>query len=108
ARDIEHTLLGFRDVYPNYDYLLHLHSKISKHAGVLENWRGFILENLLGSRAVVESIFTAFAQRPDLGAVGAQHFEPVRHWLNWGNNFGHTDALAKRMGVTLSPKSLLD
>jgi GT2 family glycosyltransferase len=66
------------------------------------------LENLLGSQEIVESILGAFAQRPDLGIVAAQHFEPVRHWINWGNNYPLAAKLLRRMGGSLSEESVLD
>ena len=108
GRDIAPKLIAFRDVYDAYEFVLHTHSKISDHAGVLANWRGFLLENLLGTPEIINSIFTAFNQRPDLGIVASQHFEPMRQWVNWGDDFGHTEKLGRRMGLSLSPSKVLD
>ena len=108
GRDIAPKLVAFADIYPNYDYVLHLHSKASKHADVLELWRMFLLENLLGSPEIVASVFDAFTRRPDLGIVASQHFEPVRHWINWGGNFRATTRLAERLGIPLVADRLLD
>ena len=108
GRDIAPKLITFRDLYEQYEFVLHLHSKSSRHAGELVHWRGFLLESLLGSEEVVESIFAAFVRYPDLGLVSAQHFEPIRHAINWTANFAHARALAARMGITLSPNRVLD
>jgi GT2 family glycosyltransferase/predicted O-methyltransferase YrrM len=108
GRDVAPKLISFRDVYPNYDYVLHIHSKSSKHAGVLATWRGYIFESLIGSPAIVGSIFDIFRRRPDVGMIGAQHFEAMRHWVNWGDDFKLAAPLAKRMGFALSPDSVLD
>ncbi|MBK1836045.1 class I SAM-dependent methyltransferase [Azospirillum sp. YIM B02556] len=108
GRDIAPKLLGFRDVYDRYDLVLHLHSKQSDHASVLANWRGQLLETMLGSPEIVESIIGAFVQRPDLGMVAAQHFEPVRHWINWGNNFPYAARLMVRLGLSLEETQVLD
>lgn len=109
GRDIAPKLIGFSDVYDKYDFALHLHSKWSDHAGVLANWRGYTLETLLGSKEIVYSVFEAYGRIPDLGIIAAQHFEPVRHWINWGGDFKMARALAKRMGFNLpSDKSILD
>ena len=108
GRDIAPKLVQFRDVYPNYDYVLHLHSKASKHAGLLASWRGYAYETLLGSPAIVASVFDAFRRRPDLGIVAPQHFEVMRHWVNWGDNLEFAQPLAKRMGFTLSEDKVLD
>jgi len=98
GRDIAPKLLGFREVYDRYPFVLHLHSKVSDHAGVLANWRGALLEALIGSPEIVTSVFDAFARRSDIGMIAPQHFEVVRHWINWGGNFKTAEALARRMG----------
>ncbi len=108
GRDIAPKLICFKDVYPNYEYVLHLHSKASKHAGVLATWRGYTYETLLGSPAIVASVFDAFRRRPDLGIVAAQHFEAMRHWINWGDDFKLAQPLARRMGFALSVDKVLD
>lgn len=108
GRDIAPKLICFKDVYPGYDYVLHLHSKASKHAGVLATWRGYTYETLLGSPETVASVFDAFGRRPDLGIVAAQHFEAMRHWINWGDDLKLAQPLAKRMGFTLSADKVLD
>ena len=108
GRDIAPKLLGFKDVYPAYEYILHLHTKQSDHASILAHWRGHILETLLGSSAVVRSVFEAFTRQPTLGMIAPQHFEPVRHGINWGSNFKIAGRLAKRLGITLQEDDLLD
>lgn len=108
GRDIAPKLIGFADIYPNYTYILHLHSKHSSHAGVLEHWRGYLLETLLGSPEIVRSIFAAFEQQADLGIIAPQHFEPVRHWINWGGNFPVAQQLARRLGFSISSDQILD
>ena len=108
GRDIAPKLLTFKDIYDSHEYVLHIHSKASDHASALANWRGFLLENLLGSPEIVNSVFSAFYQRPDLGIIASQHFEPMRHWVNWGGNFKAADALARRMGIVMSDDKVLD
>ncbi len=108
GRDIAPKLIGFADVYAGYDLVLHLHSKKSDHATFLTPWRSFLFENLLGSAAVVSSIFDAFARLPDLGMVAPQHYEAIRRWLGWNGNFNQARSLAQRMGIILSPRRALD
>lgn len=98
GRDIAPKLLGFPEVYDRYPFVLHLHSKISTHASALANWRGLLLETLVGSPEIVTSVFDVFARRSDIGMIAPQHFEAVRHWINWGGNFKAAEALAQRMG----------
>jgi len=108
GRDIAPKFVSFRDVYSSYEYVLHLHSKRSDHAGFLANWRGFLLNNLIGSTDIVNSIFAAFSHCPRLGIIASQHFEPIRPFINWGANFEISSKLANRMGITLRLNHALD
>ena len=108
GRDIAPKLVGFRDVHERYGHVLHLHSKRSKHADFLAPWRSYLYRTLLGSPAVVRSVFEAFERLPQLGMVAPQHFEPVRRWLDWSGNFGAARGLAEPMGIELSPGAALD
>jgi GT2 family glycosyltransferase len=108
GRDIAPKLVSFSDVYGRYDYVLFMHGKRSDHANVLSPWRHFLLESLLGTPQVVTSVLYAFEQNPNLGMIAAQHFEPMRHWINWGGNFQTAQKLAAKMGFTLDERDPLD
>ena len=108
GRDIAPKLVGFADAHRTYEYVLHLHSKQSKHADFLAPWRTYLYRALLGSPAVVRSVFEVFNQVPDLGMVAPQHFEPVRRWLDWRGNLKVAQALAARVGIELQPDATLD
>jgi lipopolysaccharide biosynthesis protein len=95
-------------VYDRYEYVLLLHSKTSSHAQALQNWRGHLLDNLLGSRKIVESILEIFSNSRQVGIIAAQHFEPIREFLGWGGNFEICKALAARFGVSLKAEQFLD
>ncbi len=56
----------------------------------------------------MNSVFELFKHRPDLGIIASQHFEPMRHWVNWGGNFKIASALANQMGIALSEDAILD
>ena len=108
GRDIAPKLVGFADAYESYDYVLHLHSKVSTHAAFLGPWRSYLFETLLGSPEIVRSVLDAFIRLPDLGMVAPQHYEAIRRWLGWNGNFAIAQGLAARMGLTLSPRRALD
>ena len=57
----------------------------------------------MGSPEVVRSILGAFARLPDLGLVAPQHFEAIRRWLGWNDNFTDAEMLARRMDLHLLP-----
>jgi lipopolysaccharide biosynthesis protein len=108
GRDIAPKLVGFKDVHERYQLVLHLHSKRSAHDEVLAPWRTFLLENLLGSPAIVRSVFEIFARSPRTGIVFPQYYEYLRHWLDWGSNFPAAQRLAERMGMSLRADAALD
>jgi len=108
GRDIAPKLIGFKDVYEKHEYVLFLHSKKSCHASVLATWRGFFLENLIGSPEIIKSVFHIFNRYENIGIISGQHFEPVRHWVNWGNNFPLAKNLAIKMGFDIFEKTVLD
>lgn len=108
GRDIAPKLIGFRDVYDTHELVLHLHSKQSDHSSVLSRWRYHSLENLVGTPETVQSIFDLFTRNLQLGMVAAAHFEPVRHWVNWGHNLEEAVTLGKRMDITIDPNGVLD
>jgi GT2 family glycosyltransferase len=108
GRDIAPKVVGFRDVYDQYDLVLHLHSKASTHDVQLAAWRTFLMDHLVGSEKVVRSIFQIFDADPRVGIIAPQHLEYVRPWINWGVNFERGCALASRFGFEVSPDMRLD
>ena len=101
GRDIAPKVIAYAKDYKSYDLLLFLHSKRSPHAVSLANWRIYLLEQLLGSRAIVSNIVDLFAQVKDLGIVAPRHFDPVSNGIEWGANYEDSKAFAARFGVSL-------
>lgn len=108
GRDIAPMLIACRDVYDNYEYILHIHSKKSPHHGPLINWRSYLLDTLLGSTKIVDSIFEAFQNSPSLGMIAPQHFGEIRNAIGWGRNFKITREFAQRMGIKISRNASID
>jgi GT2 family glycosyltransferase len=108
GRDIAPKLIGLCDAYDRHELVLHLHSKQHDHASVLSRWRHHLLENLVGTPDTVSSVFDLFARLPELGMVAAQHFEPMRHCVDWGHNLKCAIALGQRMGIEIESGGVLD
>jgi lipopolysaccharide biosynthesis protein len=108
GRDIAAKLVAFRDIYEDYPLILYLHSKHSPHDGDLLNWRGFLLNCLLGSQDSVAGILETFERRADLGIVAPRSFAVIRHLLHWSNNFETCKALAESMGISIARNDPLD
>lgn len=107
GRDIAPMIVGFREVFRNYDIFLHIHSKKSPHDDAFSSWREHLLTNLLGSKDVVTSILHMLTAQ-DIGIVFSEHFPAVRHLLNFGYNYQKMKDLLARCGVALSKDLVLE
>ncbi|CAM3416276.1 rhamnan synthesis F family protein [Bordetella flabilis] len=108
GRDIAAKLVGFRDVYASYDYILSLHTKKSPHGGhELARWRNYLYENLLGSPEIVASIFSIM-HKQNVGMVFPQHFYFLQDILEWGESFDQFYEVAQRMGIQIDHKTVLE
>ncbi len=108
GRDIAPFIVGFKEVFYEYDYFVHLHSKKSPHSeGGLLDWREYLFENLLGSAEIVRS-HLYLLEHHNVGIVFPQHFVPLRININWGYDFTLVKQLLKRMGVALNSEQLLE
>jgi hypothetical protein len=109
GRDIAPKLIAFHEVYERYEFFLHIHSKKSLHAEhVTAGWRFYLLETLLGSEQIVQSIFAAFTSDSQLGMIAPEHFPAIRPNINWGQNFPAAQAFSSRLGINLSPNGKFD
>jgi lipopolysaccharide biosynthesis protein len=107
GRDIAGKLVGHGAVHDDYEYVLHVHSKASPHHPLLQHWRGYLFETLLGSPDIVESIFELFARMPRLGFLAPQHWEPMLKAVGWSNNFETARDIARDAGFALNPDNAL-
>jgi hypothetical protein len=103
GRDIAPKIIGFRDVYDEYPYLLHLHTKRSSRS-----WLSFNLDSLLGSHEAIMRVFQAFHLHTDLGIVAPRLFPRVKRFMVWGANFELCQSLARRLEIAITPQSPLD
>lgn len=108
GRDVAPKLVGFHDVYPRYEYFVHLHSKRSPHGGdALSGWRSYLFEHLLGSPEIVNANL-ALLSTDNIGVVFPQHLFAVRGVLNWGYDFPFAQQLLARLGIRLTKDHLLE
>lgn len=107
GRDIAPFLVGFRDVLLEYDYVLHVHSKKSPYGSSHQGWREYLLQNLVGSIEVIESILYLL-KNTDTGLVFSDHFPGIRNLLNWGHDFGLAQSLLARVNISIDAGLALD
>ncbi|WP_020564245.1 rhamnosyltransferase WsaF family glycosyltransferase [Methylosarcina fibrata] len=108
GRDIAPKLITCRDVYHRYEFVLHVHTKKSLNWGDAHGWRTYLLETLMGSSAIVESVFEAFRLDPKLGMIAPQHIEMIRQYLGKDSNTGNAELFARRLGITLTHDKTID
>lgn len=102
GRDMGPFLHAFQDVYKNYELVCWIHSKKSKHCKTLGSWRGYLLQNLLGSELVVNEILSYFANDAQLGIVFPEHFLLIRPKIGWGDNFKSAKKLLSRYNIKIT------
>ena len=108
GRDIAAAFVGFREIYKNYDVCVHLHSKKSPHAkNILTGWRDNLYKNLLGSPEIVGGILNILASEK-VGLIFPQHFNPIRVWINWGDDYLSTKNFLRGLGVEIDTRHLIE
>lgn len=107
GRDIAPFLVGFRDVFDEYDYFLHLHSKKSPYGSAHEGWREYLIDTLIGTEESIAGILNVL-HRSDAGVVFADHFSGVKNLINWGFNFPNVKDILNKCGITIDASYVLE
>lgn len=108
GRDIAPMIVGFKRVFEEYDYFIHLHSKKSPHLeNGLSNWRFYLFETLLGSSEIVKSNLYLM-ENENIGIVFPQHHADLRKYINWGYDYSSTREILKKSGISINSESLLE
>ncbi|HUO53803.1 MAG TPA: rhamnan synthesis F family protein [Rhodoblastus sp.] len=108
GRDIAPKFVGFREAQRGCDLVLHLHTKKSLHTEELAGWLAFILDCLLGSPEIVNSILGLFAAYPQLGVIAPRIHPSVVYGVQWGENYCKAVYLARQIGVRLERATRID
>jgi len=106
--DVAPFLLDFKGVYDKYDLICKVHSKKSLHWDDHHIWRRYLMENLLGSKYIVEKIIDSFKTNPNLGVLFPENFPSLKGWIGWGENFKKAKPLLKKMGIKISEEDRLE
>lgn len=108
GKDVAPKLITCADVYGKYEYVMHIHSKHSPYGVHLAGWRRYLLDTLIGSPAIVLSVFEVFRNLPNIGMIAPQHLEGVRSVLGWGQNYKNAEAFARRLALRLDMDGAMD
>ena len=107
GRDIGPFLTAFGPrIAENYDFVGHIHTKKTVEEAdrkVIEVWRKFLLENLLGSQSnrMMDRILGFMSNTPTIGMV----FPDDPNVVGWGKNKPFAEELAKRLSITELPEN---
>ncbi len=71
GRDIAPFIYVYREIYNNYDFFLKIHSKKSPHIHNANDLRKELLENIVGSKILVNNIITLFNEIDVIGLIAA-------------------------------------
>jgi len=110
GRDWAPLLVDFREEVRALDLVCHLHSKKSLYTGRRrDDWRGYLLDSLLGSRARIAWILGMFQADPRLGLVYPETYGAIPPWAHaWLRNAGIGAELARRLGFDIDPDASFD
>lgn len=101
GRDIAPFYVEFGRELMQYQYVLHVHSKKSKHiqeGGA--DWRRYSLDSLLGTRELAAGILRKFMQEPDVGLIYPDwHPDIPMIGYTWMANGEGGRALLESMGI---------
>lgn len=76
GRDIAPWVLGMRGIQDKYDYFCHIQSKISFHFAFGNDWRKYLLKNLLDKHSVF-AIIDIFENKPKVGCIFPATYKPL-------------------------------
>lgn len=108
GRDIAPKIVGFSDVYKNYELFLHLHTKRSPHGGsILAAWRDYLVDTLIGTEQIASSVLSLFDDEA-VGIVFPQHLPELRGILNWGYDYEIARDLLAKLNVAIDKNLVLE
>lgn len=110
GRDIAPFLVTFRDEILALDIIGHIHTKKSLYTGSeQEQWRGYLIDSLLGTPERIAWILGVFQAEPRLGMVYPESYQSVPLWAHtWLSNGPACDALAGLLGIALDRQRYID
>lgn len=101
GRDIAPFYVEFGRELSRYRYLLHVHSKKSKHIATGGgDWRVYSMDSLAGSRELTASILRKFDEEPDVGLIYPDwHPDIPMIGYTWMANGAQGKDLLESMGI---------
>ena len=75
GRDVIPFLKQLKDIFKNYKYFCHIHTKKDSYNAQMGNkWQNYLYNNLLGDKNTISQILTYFENNDNLGIIFPEHF----------------------------------
>ena len=88
GRDVIPFLKQTKDIWDNYKYFCHIHTKKHGYNDLGNYWQNYLYNNLLGNKNIVSQILTDFENNNKLGIILPEHFYTQ---IKFVKNLHHTN-----------------
>ena len=102
GRDVAPFFVQMSPVVNKYKYIGHIHTKRSLHTDFGDDWRKFLINNLLGTKEYVTGIFKLFEEDVKLGFVMPDVYPVNKNYLKWDGAKESIDMMLTEMGDTVN------
>ncbi|WP_162560617.1 rhamnan synthesis F family protein [Methylobacterium durans] len=98
GRDLGPFLIGCRDIWRDFDIVVHVHTKVSPHIRWGKHWREYLLDQTFGSEGLVNDVLSRFQAEADLGCLYPRNFCKIRRFTQKEGNTSVIEAMMQRLG----------
>lgn len=102
GRDIAPFIVGTAAIWRNYDLVLHLHTKSSRHISWGSDWRGYLFDQLMGTPQLIRSVIREFEADEKLGAFYPSNYFQIKNPIEASPNTDRVQSTLRFLGVKFS------
>ena len=82
GRDVLPFIIQLKNLFKKFKYICHIHTKKSLHSNMGNEWRNYLIFNLLGNKDIISDILTDFETNNKLGLIFPQIFYKILLFFN--------------------------
>lgn len=97
GRDVAPFICQMKPVIDQYDYICHIHSKVTKTGEYGNEWRTYNFKHLFGGTNYLKRMFRIFEEDSRVGIIMPETFPVLELQAEWGGNLEGVKALLKRL-----------
>lgn len=84
GRDVLPFIIQLKNNFKKFKYICHIHTKKSLHSNIGDEWRRYLLFNLLGNNEIISEILTDFENNNKLGLIFPEIYYKIMMFFNTG------------------------